>query len=248
MTTKGRAIVTGGSSGLGLAIARRLASDGFSITVTGRSEARLREAVTKIGQGTDYLVADVSHRAEVEAMAAEIGRRHGEVAVLVNNAGIMKTTNLATPGDELERIWDETLDINLKGTLLVSHALAPLLKSPGGRIVNLSSTVAYNGGSVPGMLAYSASKAGINGLTMALARELAARDITVNAVAPGMIDETGLTGTFDEARRERIKAILPLRRPGLPHEVAAAVSYLVSDDAGYVTGSVASVNGGWIFR
>ena len=131
--------------------------------------------------------------------------------------------------------------------MFVTHALADMIRSPGGRIVNLSSISGLNGGTVPGMLAYSASKAGINGLTLALAREFAPRDITVNAVAPGMIEETGLTGTFDEARKARARAMIPLGRPGLPREIASAVSWLASADGGYVTGSIISVNGGWRF-
>ncbi len=245
---EGRAIVTGGATGIGLGIARRLKQDGFDVTIVSRDEARLKAACAGIGGGADCIAADISERSSVKALAAEVARRYGEIAVLVNNAGVMMTTTLSTPSDEMDRLWDETFAINLKGTMMVSQELAPILRSPGGRIVNLSSTVAYNGGSVPGLIAYSASKAGITGLTMALARELAPRDITVNAVAPGMIEETGLTGTFDEARKARIQQILPLRRPGLPHEVAAAVSYLCAPEAGYVTGSILSVNGGWIFR
>src|SRR5208337_2053585 len=127
---------------------------------------------------------------------AKLRQTHGVIDVLVNNAGIMKTTSLQTDPDELERVWDETLNTNLKGILLVSHALADLIRAPGGRIVNMSSISSQNGGTQPGMLAYSASKAGVNGLTMALAREFAPRGVTVNAIAPGMIEETGLTGTF----------------------------------------------------
>lgn len=245
---KGRAVVTGGATGIGLGIAKRLALDGFDMTIVSRDKARLEAACAEIGAGAEHIVCDVSDRASVRALAAEAASRYSEIAVLVNNAGIMKTTLLATPSEEMDKVWDETFAINLKGAMMVSQEFAGILCSPGGRIVNLSSTVAYNGGSVPGLIAYSASKAGITGLTMALARELAGRDITVNAVAPGMIEETGLTGTFDDARKARIQQILPLRRPGMPHEVAAAVSYFASPDAGYVTGSVMSVNGGWIFR
>ncbi|MCD2172272.1 SDR family NAD(P)-dependent oxidoreductase [Rhizobium sp. C4] len=246
--TSGRAIVTGGATGIGLGIAKRLSADGFAVTLVSRDRERLQSACSEVGGGADFIVCDVGNRNSVQALASEVRSRHGEIAVLVNNAGIMKTTLLSTPADEMDRIWDETLAVNLKGAMMVSQELAPILRSPGGRIINLSSTVAYNGGSVPGLIAYSASKAGITGLTMALARELAERDITVNAVAPGMIEDTGLTGTFDASRKARIQQILPLKRPGQPHEVAAAVSYLASPDAGYVTGTVMSVNGGWIFR
>lgn len=246
--TLGHAVVTGGSSGIGLAIARRLVQDGFTVTIVGRNEARLQQSCADIGEGVDFLLANVADRAEVNAMAQEAQRRHGEITVLVNNAGVMMHTTLDTDADELERLWDETMSINLKGMMFVTYAFAPFLKSPGGRVINMSSSTGHNGGSVPGLLAYAASKAGINGLTMALARELALRDITVNAVAPGMIEETGLTGTFDDERKERVKKILPLKRAGQPREIAAAVSYLASPDGGYVTGQVLGVNGGWIFR
>lgn len=246
--TSGRAIVTGGASGIGLGIARRLRQDGFQVTIVSRDAAKLAAACVELGEGAEFLVCDVGRRESVQAMASAIRSRYAEIAVLVNNAGIMKTTFLSTPSSEMDRIWDETFDVNLKGVMMVSQELLPMMRSPGGRIVNISSTVAYNGGSVPGLIAYSASKAGMSGLTMALARELASQDITVNAVAPGMIEETGLTGTFDDERKARIRQVIPLGRPGLPHEVAAAVSYLASADAGYVTGTVMSVNGGWIFR
>jgi len=245
--TKKIALVTGGSSGIGLGIALRLAHDGLDVVITGRDEGRLRAACEKIGRGAAWIVADVSRRAEIARLADAILERHPVIDVLINNAGIMKTTSLETEADELERIWDETFNINLKGMMFVTHALSPLLRAPGGRVVNMSSIAGQTGGTVAGMLGYSASKAGVNGLTLALAREFAPRGITVNAVAPGMIDETGLTGTFDEARRARTKGMIPLGRPGLPAEIASAVSWLVSEGGGYVTGSIVSVNGGWRF-
>ena len=241
------AVVTGGSSGIGLAVARRLAQDGYRTVVAGRDQARLKDACAQIGCRASALTVDVSKRADVAAFAEKIRRAYATVDVLVNNAGIMRTTSLKTGAEELERIWDETLGINLKGVLLVSHALADMIRSPGGRIINMSSIASQTGGAVAGMLAYSASKAGVNGLTLALAREFAARGITVNAVAPGMIEETGLTGTFDDERKARARAMIPIGRAGLPHEIAAAVAWLASEDAGYVTGSIVSVNGGWRF-
>ena len=246
-TEKKIAVVTGGSSGIGMGVAMRLAGDGFSIVVTGRNESRLKDACGQIGAGATYFVVDVSRRVEVAAFAAKLQQAHGVIDVLVNNAGIMKTTSLQTDAEELERVWDETLNTNLKGILLVSHALADLIRAPGGRIVNMSSIASQNGGTQPGMLAYSASKAGINGLTMALAREFAPRGVTVNAVAPGMIEETGLTGTFNEERKTRARTMIPMGRAGLPREIAASVSWLASEDGGYVTGSIVSVNGGWRF-
>jgi len=243
-----RAIITGGSSGIGLAIAKRLLHDGFAVTIVGRNEKRLREAVLTLGGNADYIAGDVSSRSGANAIAAEVIGHYGKIAVLVNNAGVMMNTTLETPEDELEALWDETFNTNLKGVMFLTRALAPALQAPGGRVVNMTSNVAFNGGSVPGLSVYSASKAGLVGLTYALARELAPRDITVNAIAPGMIEDTGLTGTFDDERKAKIKQVLPLGRPGKPGEVAAAVSYLVSEGGAYVTGTVLPVNGGWIFR
>ncbi len=249
MSATGRklAIVTGGSSGIGLAVARRLVEDGWRVVLTGRDRSRLDAACKGLGDAASGFALDVGKRGEVADFAAAMRQGGAKVDALVNNAGIMKTTSLRTDPDELERVWDETLNTNLKGILLMCHAFADLMRAPGGRIVNMSSISSQNGGTQPGMLAYSASKAGVNGLTMALAREFAPRGITVNAVAPGMIEETGLTGTFDEERKERARAMIPIGRAGLPHEVASAVSWLCSADGGYATGSVVSVNGGWRF-
>lgn len=241
------AVVTGGSSGIGLGVARRLAHDGFAVVITGRNGSRLRDASNLIGSGTLHFAMDVSRRAEAEAFAEYLRESVGVIDALINNAGIMKTTSLQTAPEELERIWDETIAVNLKGMLLVTHALTGLIRAPGGRIVNMSSISSQNGGTLPGMLAYSASKAGVNGLTMALAREFAPRGVTVNAVAPGMIEETGLTGTFDEVRKQRAREVIPLGRAGFPAEIASAVSWLCSDVGAYATGSIVSVNGGWRF-
>ncbi|SFC28231.1 SDR family NAD(P)-dependent oxidoreductase [Tropicimonas isoalkanivorans] len=240
------ALVTGGNSGIGLGIARRLAADGLKVVVTGRREDALTRAVTDIGEGATWIACDVSSKDSVARMAGEAVDRLGQIDVLVNNAGVMGTTRLDQPLSEIEPIWDEHFAVNVKGPLLVTHALAPHITAPGGRVIVLSSVVARTGGSVPGMLAYSASKAGATGLTLALARELAPRGITVNGVAPGMIEDTGMTGAFDEERKAKIRAVVPLGKPGLPQDIAAAVSWLAGD-GGYVTGAIIPVNGGWVF-
>lgn len=241
------ALVTGASIGIGLGIARRFARDGMRVALVARDEARVRAAAESIGPPASAHACDVGDRAAVTGLIRDVVARHGRLDIVVNNAGVMPLMTLDTPLEEGERILDETLRINVKGAYLVSAAAASHLPARTGRIVNLGSIVSETGGSVPGYLAYAASKAGVTGLTLALARELAAREITVNAVAPGMIGGTGMTGTFDEAAVARIRASVPLGRGGVVDDIAGAVAWLVSEDAAYVTGTVVPVNGGWRF-
>jgi len=167
--------------------------------------------------------------------------------VLVNNAGILETVGIGTPLAQAEAIFDRVVGVSLKGAFLMAHALAPLLTSPGGRIVNMGSIVAQSGASVPGYTAYTPAKAGLHGLTLALARELAPRGINVNTVAPGMTAATGQTANWDESRTSAILAQIPLRRFGSVEDVANAVAFLSSSQASYITGMTLPVNGGWRF-
>lgn len=240
-------VITGGTFGLGLAVAQRFTHDGYDVVISGRSQSRLDQACAAIGPEVVPVVADVGTREGAAALATATLEKFGRVDVLVNNAGIMETTTLDTPLDELEQLWDQSMQTNAKGVLLTTYALAPHLTTPGGRIINLGSIVANTGGSVPGMLAYAASKAAVHGLTFSLARELAPKKITVNIVSPGMIGDTGMTGTFDEERKARIREVVPLGLAGQPSDVAGAVAWLASDSADFVTGAVIPVNGGWLF-
>ena len=245
MRKSGLAVVTGGGTGLGRSIAERFLADGFEVLITGRDGVRLAQAAREMG--ATALAGDVADAEDVAALAEEV-RGHGVLLrVLVKNAGVMPMSRLSDRVDRLFSDRDQAMRINLTGTLRVTHALAPLIAAPGGRIVNLSSIVARTGGSAPGLLAYTATKGGIDGLTFALARELAERGITVNAVAPDSMDGTAMTADLGDERKARINANIPLGALGTPGDIPGAVAYLAGPGGGYVTGQVLHVNGGWRF-
>ncbi len=244
-------LVTGGSTGIGRGIAEAFAKRGERVVIVSRNEERLQAAARALGPGVSWEKADVSDAEEVQSVVNKVVERLGRIDVLVNCAapttygGRITTT---TPFEEAERLWDTELSVGLKGAFLVTMAAASRLPRPGGRIINVSSIAAFTGGSRPGSMAYAAAKAGILGLTLACARELSPQGITVNAVAPGFIAETGLTGKWPEERKREIIAQTPVGRAGEPKDVAGAVLYLASPEAAFVTGQVLNVNGGWLFR
>jgi 3-oxoacyl-[acyl-carrier protein] reductase len=235
------AVVTGGASGIGFGIAEALVRAGYDIVLIGRNEDRLRNAAEKLGPACSWRRADVGRRNEVQAALS--GLDH--VDVLVNAAGFVRSVSLATPAEEAEANWDAVIDANLKGSFLMTRVVAPLLASPGGHVINISSIGAQTGGSRPGSLAYAAAKSGLHGLTYALARELAPRGITANVVAPGFIADTGFTGAWPEERIAAIVAETPMGRSGTPADIAGAVLWLASPAGSFVTGAVIPVNGGW---
>ena len=240
-----RALVTGGSGGIGLAIARALTEDGCQVAILGRSPERLEAARRTLGPGCIALRADVSVVAEVEAAATELAHRWPVVDVLVNSAGTGATPRVAldTPLREAEAAWAADVGIHLKGAFMVTLAVAPLLAGPGGRVVMISSIAAYRAGG----LAYGSAKAGLIGLTYALARELGPRGVTVNAIAPGYIADTQFSAGWPEERVRRLVSETLVGRAGQPADVAAAVRYLASPEASFVTGEVLHVNGGALF-
>lgn len=243
MSLKGRvAVVTGASRGIGKAVALRLAADGADLVVTATSlEAAQATADEIIGIGSKALAlkVDVSVAQEVEALFAATSKEFGKVDILVNNAGITRDGLLLRMKDQ---DWDDVLDVNLKGAFNCTREVAKVMtRARYGRIVNISSVVGEMGNA--GQVNYCASKAGMFGLTKATARELAKRNITVNAVAPGFI-ETDMTGALSEKTRENLLQQIPLERLGQADDIAAAVAFLVSSQAGYITGHILSVNGG----
>lgn len=233
------AFVTGGSRGIGRAVAVRLASDGFDIVVVYGGDAEgAAETVSLVeaaGAKALALQTDVRDADAVNEAFARVADEMGRVAVLVNNAGV-RHDNLAIKLTDDD--WGDTIDVNLTGAFNCSRAaLGQMLRARHGRIINMSSVAGMNGN--PGQAAYSASKAGLIGLTRTLAREYAKKGITVNAVAPGPV-ATAMT----EGLVEGIVDLVPAARAGTPEEIAAAVAYLASDDAAYVNGVTLPVDGG----
>jgi 3-oxoacyl-[acyl-carrier protein] reductase len=230
------ALVTGATRGIGRAIAAELAKQGAKVVGTATSE----EGAKAISDaGLVGRVLNVRDAVQTDAMLAELQKEFGDVAVLVNNAGITRD-NLALRMKDAD--WDEVMETNLKSVFRLSRAvMRGMMKARWGRIINITSVVGASGN--PGQANYAAAKAGIVGLSKSLARELGSRNITVNCVAPGFID-TDMTRALPEAQKGALLAQIPLGRLGLPEDIAAAVAYLASPAAGYVTGAVLHVNGG----
>lgn len=235
------ALVTGATRGIGRAIAAALARAGFAVVGTATSPvgaAKITEALAG-HPGCQGIVLDVTDGAAVDAAVAAIVQRHGGLHVLVNNAGITRDMLSMRMKDE---DWDAVLDTNLKAVFRTSRAaIKPMMKQRWGRIVNITSVVGAAGN--PGQANYAAAKAGVAGMTRAMARELGSRNITVNCVAPGFID-TDMTRELPEAAKSALLASIPLARLGSADEVAHAVAFLASREAGYITGTELHVNGG----
>jgi 3-oxoacyl-[acyl-carrier protein] reductase len=235
------ALVTGGSRGIGRAIVIRLASRGAIVVAAARGEnaAGTVAQVHASGGRAEAVSLDVTDAAAVSALVKSIVARHGRIDVLVNNAGIARDHLLL----RMKRAdWDEVLATNLTGAFTCAQAvLAPMVKQRAGRIISISSVVGQTGN--PGQANYAASKAGLIGFSKALAREVASRHVTVNVVAPGLI-ETDMTTALAERATQDWAAQIPLGRVGTPDDIAAAVCFLASDEAAYITGHVLAVNGG----
>jgi 3-oxoacyl-[acyl-carrier protein] reductase len=236
-------LVTGASRGIGRAIARELASRGATVLAAARDQEKLAAVVAEIvAEGGKALAVslDVADPASVEQAFDAILKTHGRLDHLVNNAGITRDNLVLRMKPE---DWRLVLDTNLTGAFLCTQAaLRPMLKQRAGRIVNVTSVVGLTGN--PGQANYAASKAGLVGLTRSVAREVASRSITVNAVAPGFI-ETDMTAAMTDKAREAVASQIPLGRVGQPEDVAGAVAFLVSDRAAYITGQVLCVDGGF---
>lgn len=236
------ALVTGASRGIGRAIALELARQGATVIGTATTEAgaaSIGEYLAQAGAKGKGVALNVTDAARCEAVLDDILAQYGKLDILVNNAGITRDQLAMRMKDDE---WDEVIDTNLKAVFRLSRAvLKPMMKARGGRIVNVTSVVGAAGN--PGQANYAAAKAGVAGMTRALAREIGSRNITVNCVAPGFID-TDMTRALGEAQHAALKGQIPLGRLGKPEEIAHAVAFLASPQAAYITGVTLHVNGG----
>jgi 3-oxoacyl-[acyl-carrier protein] reductase len=236
------ALVTGASQGIGRACALQLAQDGATVALAARNLDKLESVASEIaaaGGTAKAFALDVASEESIKACAKGVIAEFGAVHILVNNAGITKDGLMLRMK---RQDWDDVMTTNLTGAFLLTQALAsPMLKARWGRIINITSVVGEIGQA--GQTNYAASKAGMIGLTKSLARELASRGITVNAVAPGYI-ETAMTAVLTDEQKAAMTTHIPLQRAGADSDIAAAVSFLASEGAGYITGHTLDVNGG----
>ena len=236
------ALVTGASRGIGESIAKRLASEGAFVLAAARSAEALARVVSEIasaGGRAEAVALDLADSPSIEAAVKSALAAHGEIHVLVNNAGVTEDNLILRMSREA---WDRVLSTNLTGVFLLTQSVVKgMVRKRYGRIVNVTSVVGLMGNA--GQANYAASKAGLIGLTKSVARELASRNITCNAVAPGFI-ATAMTEKMTEEARAKLSGQIPLERLGAPEDVAAAVAFLASEEASYITGTVVNVSGG----
>lgn len=233
------AVITGSARGIGRTIAEAFAAGGANVVICDLDEAAVASVAAEIGDKALGVRANVTVAADIEALFEKTLEKFGRVDIVVNNAGVTRDTLMIRMD---EKDWDLVLDINLKGAFLVSKLAAKIMmKQRAGRIVNISSVVGIGGNA--GQANYAASKAGLIGLTKSAAKELAARGISVNAVAPGFI-QTEMTDHLPDAAKELFLNNIAMKRPGSPQDVAEAVLFLASDGAAYITGQVLAIDGG----
>jgi 3-oxoacyl-[acyl-carrier protein] reductase len=234
-----KALVTGASGGIGEEIARLLHKQGAIVGLHGTRVEKLETLAAELGDRVRLYPADLSDRDAVKALGAKAEAELEGVDILVNNAGITKDGLFVRMSDE---DWDNVIEVNLTSAFRLTRELThPMMRRRFGRIINITSVVAVTGN--PGQANYCASKAGMIGFTKSLAAEIATRNVTVNCVAPGFI-ESAMTGKLNDKQKEAIMGAIPMRRMGASAEIAAAVAYLASTEAGYVTGQTLHVNGG----
>ena len=238
------ALVTGGSRGIGAAIVKRLAADGFFVVALARDAAKLAEVVaqtTEASGNAEAVVCDISDAKALAAAVDAVADKHGRLDVLVNNAGITRDGLVLRMDDE---DFDLVINTNLKSAFVAIRAAArSMMRGKWGRIINISSVSGVAGNA--GQANYAASKAGMIGLAKSVAKELAGKNITCNVVAPGFIT-TDMTDVLNDQIKDQVKQFIPLKRFGQPQEIAAAVSFLAGPDSGYITGQVLLVDGGMV--
>lgn len=244
-TKKKTVVITGAGMGIGRGIALAFAKEDYNIVVSDIDLENCQKTVLKIKKmGKDALVVkcDISKKDEVRNLMKKAAEKFKSIDVLVNNAGIYPFV----PFSEItEDDWDKVLDVNLKGSFLCSKEVLSFMPEKG-RIINISSIASLVG--FNGLVHYCASKGGVNGMTRALALELAPKNITVNAIAPGAIETPGATKAMDEKTRKQTTILIPLSRFGSPEDIANGVLFLASEKSGYITGQVITIDGGWVLR
>lgn len=233
------ALVTGATGGIGGEIAKALHAQGATVGITGRNEGKLEALKNELGDRVHVIVADLSNTEAVDALVKQAEEAMGQIDILVNNAGLTRD-NLSMRMKDEE--WAEVLDVNLTAPFKLARAVQRgMMKRRWGRIINISSVVGTTGN--PGQANYVASKAGMVGWSKAMGAEVASRGITVNCVAPGFI-ATAMTDALTDDQKDKINSTIPMGRMGSSADIAAAVAYLASDEAAYVTGATVHVNGG----
>ena len=243
-TEKKIALVTGAGRGIGKNIAETLAAKGHHVICVSRSAGScgpVAEAIVAGGGSAESLAVDVSDRAAVSAACEQLLAAHGNIDILVNNAGITRDGLLFRMSDE---DWDDVIATNLTSCFTwIKHLARPMTRKRWGRIINISSVIGLTGNA--GQANYAAAKAGQIGLTKSLAKEFAARNVTVNAIAPGFIG-TDMTAELNEKQQEAIIGMIPMKRMGTPQDIASTTAFLASEEAGYITGQVFTVDGGMV--
>lgn len=235
------ALITGSTRGIGRAVAQALSDSGARVAIVGRDKSKADAVAAEIGKESLGFAADVSDSAQVTTLIADVEKAFGGIDILVNNAGLTRDNLVMRLKDE---DWDAVLDANLRGAFVAIRAASRgMMKKRAGRIINMASVVGLNGNK--GQANYAASKAGLIALTKSVAKELGSRNILVNAIAPGFI-ETEMTAAMTPEARAALHGLIPLERLGTPEDIAAAVVFLASDYASYITGQVLVVDGGMV--
>lgn len=235
-----KALITGASGGIGADIAKSLHAQGAEVIITGTNEEKLSALLKELGSNAHKIICNLGNLEEVEALIGKAVEAMGGIDILVCNAGITRDTLAMRMKEDA---WDQVMNVNLKSTFILNRNVLRHMLKTGGKIINISSVVAVSGN--PGQMNYCASKAGMIGMSKALAKEVAAKNITVNCVAPGFI-ATNMTDALNETQKEAILQAIPAKAMGQPKDIAATVAFLASSGADYITGQTIHVNGGML--